>query len=159
MQESAHVDTTTGIMNAIPHHLGCAVNSLEDGCATYGGALGFRRRSRQFEIKSQQVSVCFIELRDSFYLELIKPLNDNAKLARFLGVGFYHLCFLVEDLGAAQERLRDEHFFALPAFESEGFDGCLCQFFLNPQMHLIELAQMSMHDFRVFFSANIDADS
>jgi hypothetical protein len=27
-------------MNAIHHHIGCAVNQLEDSCATYAYALG-----------------------------------------------------------------------------------------------------------------------
>jgi catechol 2,3-dioxygenase-like lactoylglutathione lyase family enzyme len=142
-------------MNATPHHIGCAVSQLEDSYATYSDALGLSRRTRSFDIASQHVSVCFVELGKCFYLELVTPLNEKAELAPFLRLGFYHLCFLVEDLEAAREHLKAERFFALPAFESEAFAGGLCQFFLSPQKHLIELAQMSTQGFEEFFRANL----
>ena len=129
---------------------------MSESCATFARSLGSKRRTRAFDISSQQVSVCFVELSDSFYLEFVTPFEGNNKLARFLGVGFYHICFLVDDLKAAEERLRAEQFFALPPFESEGFAGRWCQFFLSPQRHLIELAEISLTDFREFFCANLD---
>lgn len=145
-------------MNATPHHIGCAVNQLEESCATYAGAFGLKRRTRSFDIASQHVRVCFVELGNCFYLELITPLNDKAKLASFLRIGFYHLCFLVDDLDAAREHLKAQRFLALPAFESEAFAGGLCQFFLSSQKHLIELAQMSTNDFGKFFCANLGSE-
>jgi catechol 2,3-dioxygenase-like lactoylglutathione lyase family enzyme len=145
-------------MNAIPHHIGCAVNQLEDSCATYAFALGLRRRTRSFDVASQHVRVCFVELGNRFYLELITPLNNRANLSSFLRSGFYHLCFLVDDLDAARRQLKAQRFSALPAFESEAFAGGLCQFFLSPQQHLIELAQMSTEDFDKFFCANLSGE-
>jgi catechol 2,3-dioxygenase-like lactoylglutathione lyase family enzyme len=142
-------------MDATPHHIGCAVNQLEDSYATYIGALGLKRRTRSFDVASQHVRVCFVELVDGFYLELITPLDDQAKLTNFLKTGFYHLCFLVDDLDAAREHLKARRFFELPAFESEAFAGGLCQFFVTPQMHLIEMAQMSPDAFADFFCANL----
>jgi len=144
-------------MDATPHHVGCAVDQLEDSCATYAGALGLTRRSRSFEIASQHVRVCFVELGERFYLELLAPLDDQARLASFFRVGFYHLCFLVDDLGAARAHLTASGFAELPAFASEAFAGNQCQFFVSPQSHLIELAQMSQHAFADFFSANLAA--
>lgn len=146
------------IMNPTPHHIGCAVNQLEASCDTYACALGLKRRTCSFDIASQHVRVCFVELGNRFYLELITPLNDKAKLSSFLGIGFYHLGFLVDDLSAVRERLKAQRFFALPAFESEAFAGSPCQFFLSPQGHLIELAQMSAEDFDDFFCANLGGD-
>jgi catechol 2,3-dioxygenase-like lactoylglutathione lyase family enzyme len=145
------------MISAKPHHIGCAVKQLEDSCATYAAALGLNRRSRPFDVVSQQVRVCFVELGSCFYLELISPLNERAKLASFLQTGFYHLCFLVEDLGRARDYLRGHRYLALPPFESEAFAGNVCQFFLSPQKHLIELAQMSTGEFNSFFSENLDA--
>jgi catechol 2,3-dioxygenase-like lactoylglutathione lyase family enzyme len=147
------------MMNTTPHHIGCAVNQLEDVSATYAGALGLKRRTRSLDVLSQQVRVCFVDLGNGFYLELITPLNDQAKLASFLKIGFYHLCFLVDDLEAARENLTAQRFHALPAFESEAFAGGLCQFFLSPQRHLIELAQMSTEEFGVFFFANLACET
>jgi catechol 2,3-dioxygenase-like lactoylglutathione lyase family enzyme len=142
------------LINATPHHIGCAVKELRDSCETYVGAFGLHRRSRPIEVASQHVQVCFIELGDCFYLELIAPLDESAKLVPYLRTGFYHLCFLVDDLAASRRQLRSQRFFALPSFESEAFAGNPCQFFVSPQSHLIELAQMSATDFGQFFESN-----
>lgn len=143
------------VMDATPHHVGCAVELLEDAYETYGGVLGLRRRTRPFDVASQNVRVCFVELVGGFYLELVAPLDEKAQLASFLDAGFYHLCFLVDELGAAREHLKARGFFTLDAFASEAFGGNLCQFFLSPQEHLIEIAQMSPQNFGAFFRANL----
>jgi catechol 2,3-dioxygenase-like lactoylglutathione lyase family enzyme len=145
------------VIDATPHHIGCAVDRLEDSSAIYAGALGLTRRSRSFDLAGQHVRVCFVELGEGFYLELIAPLDEQARLARFFKVGFYHLCLLVDDLGAARAHLTARRFTELPAFASEAFAGNLCQFFVSPQSHLIELAQMSKKEFGAFFSANLAA--
>jgi catechol 2,3-dioxygenase-like lactoylglutathione lyase family enzyme len=144
---------------AAPHHVACAVNRLQDAIATYSGALGLNRRTRAFDVASQNVRVSFIELSDSFFLELVAPLNENARLSSFLRCGFYHLCFLVENLEASEERLRGRAFLPFPAFISEAFAGCRCQFFLTPEKHLVELAEMSAENFRDFFHSNLETGS
>src|ERR1035437_9528860 len=93
------------MISMTPHHIGCAVSQIEDSYETYAGALGFGRRTRSFDVTSQHVRVCFADLGNRFYLELIAPLDDKAKLSSFLKVGFYHLCFLVDDLSAARKHL------------------------------------------------------
>lgn len=147
------------VLGATPHHVGCAVEQLEDAFASYGGALGLRRRTRPFDVTSQNVRVCFLELAEGFYLELIAPLNEGAQLTSFLDAGFYHLCFLVDDLGAARGHLQEREFFALPEFASEAFAGAPCQFFMSPQGHLIEFAQMRPRDFAEFFRANLAGEA
>lgn len=143
-------------MIGAPHHVGCAVQTLSDGVATYSAALGLKRRSRAFDVTSQNVKVCFLEMTDGFFLELVAPLNDKARLSSFQNVGFYHLCFLVEDLEPARQGLRARGFKPFPAFASEAFDGARCQFFLTPDRHLVELAQMSAGHFRDFFAAHLE---
>jgi len=143
------------MINATPHHVGCAVKRLEDTSALYADSLGLRRRTRTFDVTSQHVRVCFLQLATGFYLELVSSLDDSAKLASFLKVGFYHLCFLVDDLETARERLRSQRFSPLPTFQSEAFAGAPCQFFVTPQLHLIELAQMSPGAFAEFFAGNL----
>lgn len=141
-----------------PHHVGCAVHRLQTGIATYSGALGLSRRSRAFDVVSQNVQVCFLEIQDGFYLELVAPLNENARLTSFVRTGFYHLCFLVDDLEEARDGLRQRSFQPLTAFASEAFDGSLCQFFLTPERHLLELAQISSARFRDFFETHLAVD-
>jgi methylmalonyl-CoA/ethylmalonyl-CoA epimerase len=138
-----------------PHHVGCAVRDLETSSETYRSAFGLERRTRAFDVTSQQVRVCFLELQPRFYLELLSPLDGAASLVPFLRVGFYHLCFLVDDLETARAALTGQRFSALPPFRSEAFAGAPTQFFVNPQLHLIELAQMSPQDFDAFFVDNL----
>lgn len=142
------------MMNPIPHHIGCAVRDIESSYSTYAGAFGLHKRTRSFDVTSQGVSVCFLELGERFYLELVTPLAADAKLASYFKVGFYHLCFLTDDLEAARSQLKTQRFSPLPAFASEAFAGAPCQFFVSPQLHLIELAQISPQDFAGFFADN-----
>jgi len=146
-------------MIGTPHHVGCAVQRLQNGIATYAGALGLTRRSRVFDVTSQNVQVCFLEIHDGFFLELVAPLNEQARLSSFLRSGFYHVCFLVEDLAAAEQRLRSRAFQPFPPFASEAFAGAPCQFFLTPEKHLVELAQLSSTHFRDFFHAHLEIDA
>jgi methylmalonyl-CoA/ethylmalonyl-CoA epimerase len=143
-------------MTGSPHHVGCAVQRLSDGVATYSGTLGLKRRSRAFDVTSQSVQVCFLELTGGFFLELVAPLDERARLSSFLRVGFYHLCFLVDDLEAARRVLRAQRFHPFPAFASEAFDGAPCQFFLTPEKHLVELAQISAGHFADFFEGHLE---
>ena len=138
-----------------PHHVGCAVKTLESGLATYSQGLKLVRRSRAFDVTAQGVSVCFLELRAGFYLELVAPnAAKQTRLSSYLRHGFYHLCFLTDDMSAARAHLKERQFAALPAFTSEAFAGELCQFFVSPESHLIELAQLAPHDFESFFAQN-----
>ncbi len=138
-----------------PHHTACAVESLEKALTTYADGLMLGRRSRAFDVTSQGVSVCFLEMAGGFYLELVAPHATQTRLAKYLRTGFYHLCFLTDDLAAARAHLKPRRFTALPAFASEAFDGETCQFFLSPELHLIELAQMSSEDFDAFYARNL----
>lgn len=146
-------------MNLIPHHLGCAVKTLESGLLTYSETLMLGRRTNAFDIASQSVSVCFIELQKGFYLELVAPHATQTRLANYLRAGFYHLCFLTDDLSGAQTHLKGKGFAALPAFASEAFAGELCQFFVSPELHLIELAQMPPNRFEEFIAGSLTGES
>jgi hypothetical protein len=138
-----------------PHHVGCAVPDLENSCGVYAAALGLHRRTRAFDVVSQGVRVCFLEMRAGFYLELVMQINEKARLGTCMKVGFYHLCMLVEDLETARQHLKALQFAPLPSFSSEAFAGAPCQFFFNPQRHLIEVAQISTAAFEDFFHANL----
>ena len=142
--------------DVIPHHVGCAVQQLEQSVEIYTDAFGLQMRSRVIEVRSQGVCVSFIRLAASFYLEFVMPTGDQARLASYLKTGFYHLCFLVEDLSVARDQLKARHFSPLPAFRSEAFAGAACQFFLSPQLHLIELAAISPQSFDTFFMDNLE---
>jgi catechol 2,3-dioxygenase-like lactoylglutathione lyase family enzyme len=142
-------------MNATPHHVGCAVHRIEESRDAYAAAFGLVRSTRAIDVLSQHVKVSFVELAKGFYLELIAPLDDQAKLGSFLRVGFYHLCFLVDDLDATRERLQARRYVPLPVFRAEAFDGHRCQFLVSPQQHLVEIAEMTPPAFERFFEENL----
>jgi len=143
-------------LNATPHHVGCAVAAIDTSYATYGPVLGLTRRTREIEVPDQGVRVCFVELRDGFFLELVAPTREHKKFAPYLKIGFYHLCFLVADLEAEAAKLLTAGFHQMPHFASEAFAGARCQFLMSPDdMHLIELAEMSAHDFQAHFERNL----
>ncbi len=135
----------------IPHHTGCAVRDLVRAQETYRELLPAARRSRVFDVPTQRVSVCFVELAPGFYLELVA----GAPVERFAAAGFYHLCFLVENLATAIGGLDRTRFRPLPAFESAAFAGHRCQFVLTPEMHFIELAELSPARFEQHFAENL----
>jgi catechol 2,3-dioxygenase-like lactoylglutathione lyase family enzyme len=141
-------------MNLIPHHVGCAVTDLEKTAKTYLSAFAVKRRTRSFDVQTQGVSVCFLDLGNHVYLELVQSSSHGSKLESYLKTGFYHLCFLVDDLAQWRGRLMRQRFAPLVPFTSEAFGGAACQFFLSPQMHLFELAELSREDFEHFFAAN-----
>jgi catechol 2,3-dioxygenase-like lactoylglutathione lyase family enzyme len=137
---------------ATPHHVGCAVSTLAAGLSVYADGLGLVRRTAAIEVPSQQVRVCFLELAPGFFLELIAPTNDASQLTRYLRTGFYHLCFLVENLDAAAARLSKRRFVGMPPFASEAFANRRCQFFLSPLEHLVELCETTPADFERFLA-------
>lgn len=136
-----------------PHHVGCAVRDLESSCSLYADCFA-RRRTHPFMVESQGVSVVFVELAPHFYLELVNAESDVARLGPYLKTGFYHLCFLVDCLESARAGLKARGFSALPSFSSEAFDGAACQFLINSEHQLIELAEMSPSRFDTFFATH-----
>jgi hypothetical protein len=126
------------------------IADLDAACASYASALELARERGQYGSKSQQSrSASSSSSRGS--IELISPLEH--RLAAISGQLLPSL-FLVEDLEAvgADESNR---FVPLPAFESEAFGGNLCQFFLSPQAHLVELCQMGEGSFEALFIASL----
>jgi catechol 2,3-dioxygenase-like lactoylglutathione lyase family enzyme len=135
------------------HHIGCAVSELEASIDSYRALLGGPRCTRVFAVTRQSVKVAFIELAPGSYLELIQGTIEQSPVARYVRTGFYHLCFLVDDLDATVAGLDRARYRALPAFASEAFAGNRCQFVVTPETHLIELAEMAPAAFAAFFAA------
>jgi methylmalonyl-CoA/ethylmalonyl-CoA epimerase len=123
------------------HHVGCAVDSIEDYLRLYRDALGFIKVSSIIPIKSQKVQVCFVEVGNGSYIELIEATAPDSPIEKFKRVGYYHLCFLVEDLDQTIEFLKSQNFLFISLFSSEAFGDRRCSFLLNPFGHLIELAE------------------
>lgn len=90
------------------NHVAIAVPDLEAAAATYRDTLGARVSAPQAE-PDHGVTVVFVELPNT-KIELLHPLGENSPIAGFLAKspagGIHHICYEVEDILAARDRLQ-----------------------------------------------------
>ena len=91
------------------NHVAIAVPDLEAAAAQYRDTLGARVNPPQDE-PDHGVTVVFIELPNT-KIELLHPLGDNSPIAAFLAKnpagGIHHICYEVDDILAARDRLTE----------------------------------------------------
>jgi methylmalonyl-CoA/ethylmalonyl-CoA epimerase len=89
------------------NHVAIAVPDLATASAVYRDTLG-ARVSDPVELPEHGVTTVFVEL-DNTKIELLHPLGEDSPIARFLernaGGGVHHVCYEVEDILAARDRL------------------------------------------------------
>lgn len=89
------------------NHVAIAVPDLAAGAAVYSGALGARVTEPQ-ALPEHGVTVVFVELPNT-KIELLEPLGEGSPIAAFLerspAGGIHHLCYEVDDIAAARDRL------------------------------------------------------
>ncbi len=92
------------------NHVAIAVPDLDAAAAQYRGTLGAKVGAPQDE-PDHGVTVVFIELPNT-KIELLYPLGDASPIQGFLDKnpsgGIHHLCYEVDDILAARDRLRSE---------------------------------------------------
>jgi methylmalonyl-CoA/ethylmalonyl-CoA epimerase len=90
------------------NHVAIAVPDLEAAAAQYRETLGAKVGVPQDE-PAHGVTVVFIELPNT-KIELLYPLGENSPIRGFLeknpSGGIHHVCYEVEDIMAARDRLR-----------------------------------------------------
>jgi methylmalonyl-CoA/ethylmalonyl-CoA epimerase len=90
------------------NHVAIAVPDLEAAAAQYRDTLGARVGAPQDE-PAHGVTVVFIELPNT-KIELLHPLGESSPIRGFLeknpSGGIHHVCYEVEDILAARDRLR-----------------------------------------------------
>ncbi|WP_372893394.1 methylmalonyl-CoA epimerase [Rhodosalinus sp.] len=91
------------------NHVAIAVPDLEAAADQYRGALGATVGAPQEE-PEHGVTVIFIELPNT-KIELLHPLGEDSPIAGFLAKnpagGIHHVCYEVEDIRAAADRLAE----------------------------------------------------
>ena len=89
------------------NHVAIAVPDLEKAAAVYRDTLGARVSAPQAEAE-HGVTVVFVELPNT-KIELLEPLGEGSPIAAFLernpSGGIHHVCYEVEDIIAARDRL------------------------------------------------------
>lgn len=92
------------------NHVAIVVADLAAAARVYSGVLG-ARVSAPVDLPEHGVTTVFVEL-DNTKIELLHPLGASSPIARFLaerpGGGMHHVCYEVEDILAARDRLRAE---------------------------------------------------
>ncbi len=92
------------------NHVAIAVPDLEAAAVTYRTVLG-ATVSNPEDLPEHGVTVVFVELPNT-KIELLHPLGDNSPIQGFLDKnpsgGMHHLCFEVEDILVARDKIKAE---------------------------------------------------
>ncbi|MDQ2095662.1 methylmalonyl-CoA epimerase [Rhodalgimonas zhirmunskyi] len=92
------------------NHVAIAVPDLEAAAAQYRETLGAKVNPPQDE-PDHGVTVVFIELPNT-KIELLYPLGDNSPITGFLeknpSGGIHHICYEVDDILAARDKLMEK---------------------------------------------------
>mgnify|MGYP006271710917 CR=1 FL=1 len=92
------------------NHVAIAVPDLAKGIEVYRTMLGARVSEPQ-AVPAHGVTVVFVELPNT-KIELLEPLGEDSPIRRFLeknpAGGMHHVCYEVEDIFAARDRLKAE---------------------------------------------------
>jgi methylmalonyl-CoA/ethylmalonyl-CoA epimerase len=90
------------------NHVAIAVTNLDRSTALYSDTLG-ARVSAPLPQPEHGVTVVFVELPNT-KIELLEPLGENSPIAKFLEKnsdgGMHHVCYEVDDIRAARDRLK-----------------------------------------------------
>lgn len=90
------------------NHIAIAVPDIAAATATYRDMLGARVSQPQ-ALAEHGVTVVFVELPNT-KVELLEPFGETSPIAAFLeknpSGGMHHICYEVEDIIAARDRLK-----------------------------------------------------
>lgn len=89
------------------NHVAIVVPDLDKAVATYRDALG-AKVSSPADLPEHGVRVVFVELPNT-KIELLLPIGENSPVAKFLEKnadgGMHHICYEVDDILAARDKL------------------------------------------------------
>lgn len=92
------------------NHVAIAVPNLEAACVVYRDTLGATLSNPQ-ALPDHGVTVVFVELPNT-KIELLEPLGEGSPIAKFLenspSGGIHHMCYEVDDILAARDRLQKD---------------------------------------------------
>jgi methylmalonyl-CoA/ethylmalonyl-CoA epimerase len=92
------------------NHVAIVVPNLDAASRLYRQSLGVRVSEPQ-ALPDHGVTVVFVDLMNT-RIELLEPLGDASPVRGFLkrnpAGGMHHLCYEVDDIAAARDRLRGE---------------------------------------------------
>lgn len=129
------------------NHIAIAVRNIKDAEELYETVLGLKVTHREV-VKEQGVRTSMLETSaGDTAIELLEPLGKNSPIFKFLekkGEGIHHICFKVDDIESALERLKNQGIRLINDTPRLGVDGTKVAF-LHPKALsgvLIELAEL-----------------
>ncbi|MFL6691212.1 MAG: methylmalonyl-CoA epimerase [Alphaproteobacteria bacterium] len=91
------------------NHVAIATNDVRKASEIYRSTLG-AKVCEPVPLPEHGVTTVFVELPNT-KIELLEPLGDNSPIARFLeknpGGGMHHVCYEVDDIYAALDRMKE----------------------------------------------------
>lgn len=92
------------------NHVAIAVKDIAKATAVYRGALGAEVTEPTAQ-PEHGVTVVFVNLPNT-KIEFLEPLGENSPIAKFVEKnpdgGIHHVCYEVDDIIAARDRLKSE---------------------------------------------------
>jgi methylmalonyl-CoA/ethylmalonyl-CoA epimerase len=125
-------------------HVGIAVRNLAEKTALYRDVLGVPLTHEEV-VPDERVRVAFFGSGET-HVELLEPVDGIGPIAEFLerrGEGIHHLCFEVDDIEAALERVRAAGMTVIGQAPRQGAEGRRVAF-LHPRTSggvLIEISE------------------
>ena len=125
------------------NHVAIAVNDMDEALGMYGDLFGLDP-SEVEDVEDQGVRAALLKVGGS-QVELIQPLDTESGVAKFIerrGPGLHHVCFEVDGLQGALDRLDEEQVQLIDRSPRQGLAGMIA--FLHPRSTggtLIELVE------------------
>jgi methylmalonyl-CoA epimerase len=125
------------------HHVGIAVSRIDEAVASYEVLFGASSISPVYAVSSQQVNVCFVNIGNGSFIELVEPTSEESGIQRLRkkGYTYYHMAYLTANIEDTVNRLVELNYKPMEFFNSEAFNGKRCIFLFSPEAHLIELIE------------------
>ena len=118
------------------HHLGVAVEDLDEALSTYERLLGARLEHRA-RVPDQGVEAAAVRVGEG-RVELLEPLDADTPVGRFVakrGPGMHHVAYEVEDVAAAVMRLAEAGAELIDEHPREGLFGLQVSFIHPESVH------------------------
>jgi methylmalonyl-CoA/ethylmalonyl-CoA epimerase len=118
------------------HHLGVAVEDLDEALSTYERLFGAVLEHRA-TVPDQGVEAASVRVGDG-RVELLEPLEEDTPVGRFLakrGPGMHHVAYEVEDVRAAVSRLAESGAEMIDEQPREGLFGLQVAFVHPDSVH------------------------
>jgi len=125
------------------HHVGIAVNNLQESVALFERLLGLKAHIE--EAPCQRVTEAIFKVGEGVEIDLLEPMGPDSAVAKFLekrGEGLHHIALEVDDIDADLEAMEGKGVQLIDKQGREGVAGKIA--FLHPKSVngvLVELVQ------------------